>query len=108
MEEWDSNHLPLKLIGIHKDTTSEMELIMEKEKLIVELNGALANIKTLNGMLPICASCKKIRDDDGYWEQIESYIQEHSSAVFSHSLCPECLEKYYPEETNSLRGLKKK
>ena len=54
-------------------------------------------IKTLKGFLPICASCKKIRDDKGYWTQIESYIRDHSEAEFSHSLCPDCMKKLYPE-----------
>jgi hypothetical protein len=57
----------------------------------------LLEVKTLSGFLPICSYCKKIRDDQGYWEQIESYIGEHSDAVFSHSVCQECAEKYYPE-----------
>jgi HAMP domain-containing protein len=55
-----------------------------------------AEIKTLSGLLPICASCKKIRDDKGYWKQIEGYIMAHSDAEFSHSICPECAAKYYP------------
>ena len=69
----------------------------EREKLIGELREALAEIKTLTGLLPICASCKKIRDDKGYWTQIESYISAHSQAVFSHGFCPECAERLYPE-----------
>lgn len=70
----------------------------EKErKTAAALQKALAEVKTLNGMLPICASCKKIRDDKGYWNQIESYIQKHSQADFSHSLCPECAKRLYPE-----------
>jgi hypothetical protein len=56
-----------------------------------------AEVKTLRGLLPICASCKKIRDDEGYWNQIESYIGQHSEAQFSHSICPECAKKLYPE-----------
>jgi hypothetical protein len=56
-------------------------------------------IKQLRGILPICAHCKKIRDDNGYWNQVESYIQRHSEAEFSHSICPECAKKYYPEYT---------
>ncbi|MEE9935383.1 MAG: response regulator, partial [Deltaproteobacteria bacterium] len=59
------------------------------------LRDALAHVKTLRGFLPICAACKKIRTDEGYWERIETYIEEHSEAEFSHSMCPECLEKYY-------------
>jgi hypothetical protein len=69
----------------------------EQQKLIAELQGALAKIKTLKGMLPICASCKKVRDDKGYWSQIEAYISEHSEAEFSHGLCPECAQKLYPK-----------
>jgi uncharacterized PurR-regulated membrane protein YhhQ (DUF165 family) len=69
----------------------------EKEGLIRELQQALSEVKTLRGFLPICANCKKIRDDEGYWHQIEAYIQEHSEAVFSHGICPACAEKLYPE-----------
>ncbi len=70
---------------------------IEKDKLIIELQDALAEVKKLSGFLPICASCKKIRDDKGYWSQIEAYISEHSEAQFSHSICPECKKKLYPE-----------
>ncbi len=69
----------------------------EREKLIIELREALAKIKTLRGLIPICASCKKIRDDKGYWNQLEAYIQKHSEAEFTHGICPECAEKLYPE-----------
>ena len=70
---------------------------IEKDNLIVELKDALSEVKTLSGLLPICASCKKIRDDHGYWNQIESYIRDHSKVEFSHSICPECAKKLYPE-----------
>ena len=70
---------------------------IEKEKMIVELKDALLKVKTLSGLLPICASCKKIRDDNGYWNQIESYIKAHSEAEFSHSICPNCAKKLYPD-----------
>lgn len=69
----------------------------ERERLISKLQAALAEIKTLSGLLPICASCKKIRDDKGYWAQIETYIQAHSDAEFSHGICPDCFERLYPE-----------
>jgi PAS domain-containing protein len=69
----------------------------EREKVIVELREALAQVKRLSGFLPICASCKKIRDDQGYWQQVEAYIRDHSEAEFSHGLCPECAKKLYPE-----------
>jgi hypothetical protein len=61
------------------------------------LQRALSKIRTLSGLLPICSSCKKIRDDKGYWHQVESYISDHSKAEFSHSICPECTEKLYSE-----------
>jgi hypothetical protein len=69
----------------------------EKEKLIIELKNAFREVKTLGGLLPICASCKKIRDDKGYWNQLEDYIQKHSEAEFSHSVCPVCAKKLYPD-----------
>lgn len=69
----------------------------EKEEIIVKLQEALAKVKTLSGMLPICASCKKVRDDDGYWHQVEVYIRDHSEAQFSHGICPECMKELYPK-----------
>jgi YesN/AraC family two-component response regulator len=69
----------------------------ERERLIAELQDALARIKTLRGLIPICASCKKIRDDKGYWNQLEMYIREHSDAEFTHGICPDCLKKLYPD-----------
>jgi hypothetical protein len=62
-----------------------------------ELEKATTKVKILSGFLPICASCKQIRDDEGYWNQIESYIRDHSEAEFSHGICPECVKKLYPE-----------
>ena len=68
-----------------------------REQLIGELRQTLAEVRTLSGLLPICASCKNIRDDHGYWTQVESYIRTHTSADFTHCLCPECAKKLYPE-----------
>lgn len=79
------------------DITKKKEIEADREKLINKLQDALNKIKTLRGIIPICASCKKIRDDSGYWNQIEIYIKNHSEADFSHSICPECAEKLYPE-----------
>ena len=78
----------------------------EKEIVISDLQTALANIKQLKGLLPICASCKKIRDDKGYWQQVEEYLRERSDAEFSHSICPDCLKKLYPDliETSSAKS----
>lgn len=69
----------------------------QREKVILDLNKALSEVKKLSGLLPICSHCKKIRDDKGYWNQIESYIHEHSDAVFSHGICQECAKKHYPD-----------
>lgn len=69
----------------------------QREKLVDELRVAVSQIRTLRGLLPICASCKRIRDDSGYWQQIESYVRDHSEAEFSHSICPACIDKLYPE-----------
>ena len=74
----------------------------ERERLILELKGALDKVKTLSGMLPICASCKKIRDDSGYWQNIEHYIHQHSEAEFSHGICPDCIRKLYPEHADKI------
>lgn len=70
-------------------------LINSLNRTVAELEEALDNVNRLSGLLPICASCKKIRDDQGYWTQIESYIKEHSEAEFSHSICPDCVRKLY-------------
>ena len=67
------------------------------EKTTARLQEALDNIETLEGLLPICANCKNIRDDDGYWQQVEVYIRQHSKVEFSHSICPGCAKKMYPE-----------
>ena len=69
----------------------------ERDQVIAELQAALSKVKQLSGMLPICSHCKKIRDDKGYWKQIESYIQTHSETEFSHSICPVCAKTYYPD-----------
>ena len=81
----------------------------EKERLIAQLQKAMQDVKVLSGFLPICASCKKIRDDTGYWRQIEEYISKHSGALFSHGICPDCVKKLYPEFHEELqKGIKKR
>jgi DNA repair exonuclease SbcCD ATPase subunit len=72
----------------------------EREQLIDELQAALAEIKTLRGLIPICASCKKVRDDKGYWNKIEEYIQNHTGAQFTHGICPDCAKELYAEVFN--------
>jgi DNA-binding NarL/FixJ family response regulator len=73
------------------------QILEERKKLIQE---ALATVKTLKGLLPICAACKKIRDDNGYWNQLEAYIETHSDAEFTHGLCPECRRRMFPEPSH--------
>lgn len=69
----------------------------ERRKLTEDLQAALAKVKQLSGLLPICAGCKKVRDDEGYWEQVETYIGAHSDIRFTHGLCPGCVETLYPD-----------
>jgi hypothetical protein len=69
----------------------------EKDSLILELQQTIDEVKTLQGIIPICASCKKIRDDSGYWQQVEAYVKNHSDAEFSHGICPECVNELYPD-----------
>lgn len=76
--------------------------LQEVKRLNKELEEALTEIKTLRGILPICASCKKIRDDKGYWQQIELYIAHRSDALFSHGICPDCAKSLYPEIANDI------
>jgi PAS domain S-box-containing protein len=81
---------------ISKNITERKNIEIERERLIVELQNALEQIKTLKGIVPICAHCKKIRDDKGFWEQVEMYVEKHTDAQFSHSLCPDCIGTYFP------------
>ena len=82
---------------ISQDITERKKAEEERERLISELTEALSQVKTLTGLLPICASCKRIRNDGGEWEQMEVYVREHSEADFSHGICPECMKRLYPE-----------
>jgi len=82
---------------VGRDITQRKQAETERLKLIQELTDALARVKTLRGLLPICASCKKIRNDGGYWEQVETYIKNHSNAEFTHGICPDCMRRLYPD-----------
>ena len=90
----ESEGRQLILLAI-EDITDRKQAQEQQEILIKELQDANAKVRILGGLLPICASCKKIRDDKGYWTQIEAYIRDHSEAEFSHSICPDCVEKLY-------------
>lgn len=90
-----------KVVGvsaIEHDISAAKREDEQRLRLIQELTDALARIKTLRGLLPICASCKKIRDDQGYWQKVELYLAEHTDAEFTHGLCPDCMEHYIPDE----------
>jgi hypothetical protein len=107
MRRLGATHLLIWLIGLggielmaHRINRSEAvrkQAEEEREKMIGDLKEALSKVKTLSGFIPICASCKKIRDDKGYWEQVEVYIRDRSEAEFSHGICPDCMKKLYPD-----------
>lgn len=82
---------------IARDVSERRRAEREREQLVRQLQAALAEVKTLSGLLPICSHCKKIRDDQGYWNQIEMFIRARSNANFTHSICPECAQKMYPD-----------
>lgn len=82
---------------ISRDISGRMRAEAEREELIGRLRESLAEIKTLRGILPLCTYCKKIRDDEGYWEQVDVYIHQHSEAGISHSICPDCLRQHFPD-----------
>ena len=94
---YNTHGLSLGRRATNRDITKRKRAEQEQERLVRELQDALAKVKTLSRLLPICAACKKIRDDKGYWRQIEAYIRDHSEAEFSHSICPECAKKIYPK-----------
>ena len=73
------------------------KILEQRSKILFEKEKALDEVRVLRGFLPICASCKMIRDDNGYWTQIEGYIKAHSAVEFTHSICPSCAEKHYPD-----------
>jgi two-component system cell cycle sensor histidine kinase/response regulator CckA len=95
----DSRGTVTGISAIERDITARKQEEDERLKLIDELTQALVKIKTLKGLLPICASCKKIRDDRGYWQKVEFYITQHTNAEFTHGICPECVKQLYPEYT---------
>jgi PAS domain S-box-containing protein len=88
-------------LGIFRDITERKRFEAEREQLIAELKEALAKVKALSGLLPICAACKGIRNDKGYWMKIEAYLKAHSSAEFTHSICPQCAKRLYPDLYNN-------
>jgi PAS domain S-box-containing protein len=105
---WNANPVAeSKVYAAARDITELKNKEKEKNKLIEELQNALEKVNLLSGFLPICASCKKIRDDTGYWNQIESYIRDHSEVEFSHSICPDCAQELYPHIQKNMRKQEK-
>jgi DNA-binding response OmpR family regulator len=94
-------HMELKLAKEKLDQYAQ-----ELERKNKELQQAMEEIRTLRGILPICSYCKKIRNDEGYWDQVESYVTKHTHAEFTHSICPDCLQRYYPAEWASIQRRK--
>lgn len=93
---------PAYFEGMTIDISERKAAELERERLILELKQALAEVKALSGLLPICSYCKNIRDDQGYWNQIEAYISTHSDAHFTHGICPECAKSLFPDAYGKL------
>jgi len=100
----DGNGVAIGIVSVVRDITERKRIEEEKEKVLVDLRKALSEVKQLTGFIPICASCKKIRDDKGYWSDVEKYISDHSEALFSHGICPDCMRKLYPELADDVLG----
>ena len=99
---FEDNGNVMGIEGIVQDITELKRAEAEREGTIKKLEKAFSEIRTLQGILPLCSFCKKIRDDKGYWEQVDVYIHKYSEADISHSICPDCMEIHYPEEYASI------
>jgi PAS domain S-box-containing protein len=85
----------MRILAVSRDVTERRRHLEEREEAIREKEQALAQVKVLSGLLPICTHCRKVRDDAGYWRSLEAYVSDHSSCIFSHSLCEKCLKQHY-------------
>lgn len=90
------------VLRLKAEIDARKEREAELEKTVRELQNSITEVNTLSGLLPICSFCKHIRDDQGYWQQVEKYVSKHSDASFSHSICPNCLRKHYPKQAEKL------
>jgi hypothetical protein len=97
---------PQGAIITSQDITAQKKAELDRMKLIEKLQNALSEVETLRGLLPICACCKKIRDDQGYWNHIEAYLRKHTNTEFTHTLCPECVKQYYPDLWKQMETVK--
>jgi len=95
---------PIYTRGIFRNITERKQAEEKREQLIQELQETIKEVRTLSGLLPICAWCKKLRDDEGYWKSVEQYIGERTKAEFTHGMCPECFNKYFPENSTEGNG----
>jgi hypothetical protein len=93
----DDSGALLGIVESFQDITLRKQVETERERLIQELGSALSEVKVLRGLLPICAACKKIRDEHGTWTAVEAYVSNRSEAEFTHGMCPDCLREHYPE-----------
>ena len=105
---FDDNGMVVGVEGIVQDITELKRVEAERERVIKKLEGALSELRILRGILPICSYCKKIRDDSGFWEQVDVYLKKYSEADISHGICPECMKKYYPDDYEAIFTAKKK
>ena len=92
----DASQAILGVVGVALDLTERVRAEQDRERLIEELQDALDRVKVLSGLIPICTHCKAVRDDKGYWQQVDSFMREHSDVRLSHSICPECAQKIMP------------
>jgi len=93
----------LGIVVHYKDISEKKEIELKQKKLIIELQNALDEVKTLSGLIPICAHCKNIRDDKGYWTSVEQYISTHTDIDFSHAICPDCVKEHFPKIYNKMK-----
>lgn len=97
----DSDGVIRGAVGVALDISERHRAESDRERLIVELRQALDQVKTLSGLIPICVHCKSMRDDRGYWQQVDIYVRDHSEAELSHGICPECIAKLLPERAKA-------
>ncbi len=101
--EWQDDGRPKRIVGLVFDITERKEMELERERLISELSRKIDEIERLKGIIPVCSSCHKVRDDDGYWQKVEEYLEEHTDAQVYDSICPDCMKKINPELYNKLQ-----